>query len=207
MGHIVVDDKLKKICDTLREDALKPAEEQAHMLIKEAKLKAEEIINNAKEEAKKIIKEANEESANELAVAKSEIKRTLERSLDALKQSIEDKFFNENLIEWLNASIDNSKVSAEFIKAVLVALEKQGLDSDLTVYVSKSLNSKEINKLLGKEILKKLRESSVILGSFSGGIKVKVNQKSLELDVSTEALKDLLSRYLRKDFREIIFHK
>lgn len=207
MGHIVADDKLKKICNALREDALKPAEEEASILVKEAKLKAESIISNANKEAERIIKAANENATRELAIAKAEIERTLQRSLDALKQSIENRIFNENLVEWLNNSINNSEVSVEFIKAILNALEKQGLDSDLTICISKSLNPKEVNKLLGKEILKKLHESSVILGDFSGGIKVKVNQKSLELDVTTEALKDLFSRYLRKDFREIIFHK
>lgn len=207
MGHAIANDKLKKICDSLREDALKPAEEQADILLKEAKIKADKFISEAREEANRIIKEADEEAANKLIVAKAEIERTLERSLDVLKQSIENKIFKENLVEWLDSSISSSEVSAEFIKAIIVALEKQGLDSDLTVYISRSLNSKEVNKLLGKEILKKLRESSVILGNFSGGVKVRVNQKSLELDVTTEALKDLFSRYLRKDFREILFHQ
>lgn len=207
MGHATANEKLKKICDSLREDALKPAEEQADILLKDAKIRAAKFISEAREEAERIIREADEEAANKLSVAKAEIERTLERSLNVLKQSIENKIFKENLVEWLDSSVANSEVSAEFVKAIIVALEKQNLDSDLTVYISRSLNSKEVNKLLGKEILKKLRESSVILGNFSGGVKVRVNQKSLELDVTTEALKDLFSRYLRKDFREILFHR
>ena len=53
--------------------------------------------------------------------------------------------------------------------------------------------------------MKKLKEHSVVLGDFDGGVKVKYVDKNLTIDVSDETLMDLISRYVRKDFRKLIF--
>ncbi len=59
--------------------------------------------------------------------------------------------------------------------------------------------------LLAHEILEKLKEKSVLIGSFTGGIEVKLHRENITLDMSDDALKELMANYIRKDFRELIF--
>jgi V/A-type H+-transporting ATPase subunit E len=62
-----------------------------------------------------------------------------------------------------------------------------------------------VNALLLKAVIEKLREKSVIVGEGIGGVQLKLHDRKFTLDLSTQALKELVSQYIRKDFREILF--
>jgi len=59
--------------------------------------------------------------------------------------------------------------------------------------------------LLTHQVLNRLREKSVVLNGFDGGIQVKLHEQKMTLDLTDEALIELLQRYLRKDFRDLLF--
>lgn len=67
------------------------------------------------------------------------------------------------------------------------------------------MSARAVNEALGKEITSKLKEKGVSVGNFSGGAELKVEERNWVLDMSSEVLLDLLTRFLQKDFREMIF--
>lgn len=198
-------DKVKKICDILRRDTLVPAKQEAEEMIRSAKEKASEIVNEARIEAEKIREAARQEVAREKNIFQSSLGQACKQALESLKQGIEEKLFNQELTRLIGKQTQDPKVLAELIEAVVRAIEKEGTDVDLSVVIPASIPARSVNLLLAKETLDRLKENSVLVGSVTGGIQVKLHKDDITLDISDTALKELVARYIRKDFRELIF--
>ncbi len=198
-------DKVKKICDILRRETLDPAINEAEQIIHSAKEQAERIIASGLKEAEKIMDDANKEIARQKNVFQSSLGQACKQAISALKQSIEEKLFNQELGRVMTKYTQDPKVLAQLIAAVIKGLEKEGMDALLSVYVPASVPARSVNMLLAHEILEKLKEKSVLIGPLTGGIEVKLHQDNITVDVSDAALKELVANYIRKDFRELIF--
>lgn len=198
-------EKIKKISDQLRRETLEPAQEEARKIIEEAKIRADEIIAEAEKQTEVIFAEARKAIEQERNVFESSLQQATKQSLESLRQSIEHRLFNEQLHQIISKQASEPNVIAKLITAIINAIEKEGLSADLAAIVPKHVSAKEVNHLLTEEVLKKLKEHSVVLGDFAGGIQIKLLDKNLMIDISDEALKDLVSHYVRKDFRKLIF--
>ncbi len=97
------------------------------------------------------------------------------------------------------------KILAQLIEGVIKGIEKDGVDGPLSVNIPASVPVASVNKLLAHGILERLKEKSVLIGSMTGGIEVKLHKDNITIDVSDGALKELIANYIRKDFREMIF--
>lgn len=205
MADLSAQDKLKQICDTLREETLKPAEEEAGSIVHNAREQAKRIVEEAKEEAQRIIRSAEEAADQTLKKGEAALIQAGKRSLENLKQAVETKIFKESLKEWLDGVAADPQVSAKLVRALVQAVETQGISGNLSACIGKHVSARAVNEVLGKEITSKLKEKSVSIGKFSGGAQLKVDERNWVLDISSEALLDLLTRFLQKDFREMIF--
>ena len=198
-------DKVKKICEILREETLEPAKKEADEIIEKAKLEAEMLVGGARLQIDKMMMDARSEIERQKNVFQSSLNQACKQALEALKQKIQEKLFNQELGHLLLKQSQDPKILAELITAVVNALEKGGIDADLSVYISAAVPARSVNMLLAKEILEKLKEKSVLLSQIGGGIEVKVHKENITIDLSDTALKELVANYLRKDFRELIF--
>lgn len=205
MADLSAQDKLKQICDTLREETLKPAEEEAGSIVHNAREQAKRIVEEAKEEAQRIIRSAEEAADQTLKKGEAALIQAGKRSLENLKQAVETKIFKESLREWVDGVAADPQVSAKLVQALVQAVETQGISGNLSACIGKHVSARAVNEVLGKEITSKLKEKSVSIGKFSGGAQLKVDERNWVLDISSEALLDLLTRFLQKDFREMIF--
>ena len=205
MADLSAQDKLKQICDTLREETLKPAEEEAGSIVHNAREQAKRIVEEAKEEAQRIIRSAEEAADQTLKKGEAALIQAGKRSLENLKQAVETKIFKESLREWLDGVAADPQVSAKLVQALVQAVETQGISGNLSACIGKHVSARAVNEGLGEEITSKLKEKSVSIGKFSGGAQLKVDERNWVLDISSEALLDLLTRFLQKDFREMIF--
>ena len=86
-------------------------------------------------------------------------------------------------------------------------IEKEGIDTELSAYIPLKISKKDINDHLLKKVIDKLKEKSVILGDFYGGAKIEMKDKKITLDISDDAIRDLVANYIRRDFREKLFAK
>lgn len=198
-------DKVKKICDILRRETLEPAISEAEQIIRSAKEQAEQIVSTARNEGEKLKEEARQDIERQKNVFQSSLGQACKQALEALKQSIEEKLFNQELARILSKHTQDPKVLVSLIEAVVRGLEKEGIEASLSVYIPAAVPARSVNVLLAREILDKLKEKSVLVGPLTGGIEVKLHKENITIDISDAALKELVANYIRKDFRELIF--
>lgn len=198
-------DKVKKICDVLRKETLEPAKKEAEEILRKAESEARQILEQARIEEEKIRLESKKEIEKERNVFQSSLHQACKQALETLKQDIEDKLFPTELSELLQQPMQQPHVVVELITAVAKALEKEGIDANLDVLIPQSVSPSAINRLLTHNILQKLKANSVRIGHAQGGISVKVEKDHITVDVTEDALRELVSGYIRKDFRETFF--
>ena len=201
-------EKIDKICKALREETLEPARQAASEIIEEGKKKAGQILAEAKKQAEKIVAEGRVHIEQERNVFESSLSQAAKQSVEALKQQIENQFFSESLKELLKKDLGDPKVIGKLINSMVKAVETEGLSADLSVAIAKDVSPEEVNALLLSGVFKKLKEQSIVVGSFGGGVQVRLDsgRKQMTLDMSDKAIEELLASYLRKDFRKRIFH-
>lgn len=198
-------EKIDKICAMLRDEAIEPAKKEAENIIKEAQKQADRLIDEAEKRVKSLMVEARSAIEQEREVFHSSLLQASKQGLEALRQSIEHKFFNEPLDILLESETANPAVVADLIKVMIESIEKEGLSADLTAIIPKTVSPQDVIKLLLQKTLTHLKDQSVVVGSFKGGAQVKLSQKKLTLDMTKESLQELLAHYLRQDFRKMIF--
>lgn len=198
-------DKIQKIIEELRKDTLEPAHKEAEKIIAEAHARAQELLRDADKQAENLLEQARQTIAQEQNIFQSSLSQGVKQSVEALKQEIEHRLFNDQLGDLIKKEMANPAIVAKIVDALIAAIQKEGVSADFTAIIPKQVPAAEVNALLTKELLQKLRDQSVVLGNFEGGAKIKLNDKRLTIDVSDAALKDLLSRYVRKDFRQLVF--
>lgn len=198
-------DKVKKICEVLKRETLDPAKKEADVIIHKAREDAARIIEDAKREAQNAIEEAKRKIEEERNVFQASINVACKKSLDMLRQEIENKLFHTELQAFVGKNMQNAHTIAELISAIVKAIEKEGTEANLRAIVPSSVSAKEINGQLVKGILERLEKNSVELGEIEGGVEVKVVDKNLTIDMTEEALKSLVASYVRDDFRSVIF--
>lgn len=198
-------DRVKKICDVLKRETLEPAIREAEEIVIHARAEAEKIVDKAKKKASKMVEDAQSEIDRRQNVFQASLSQACRQTVDTLKQQIEEKLFNPKLKEMLTQKTADPKIIAKLIETVIKAIEKEGIKTDLSVVVPAAIPAREINALLTKEILEKLREKSVQLGPMKGGIEVKLHGEKVTLDLTDKALIELVGDYIRKDFREFFY--
>jgi V/A-type H+-transporting ATPase subunit E len=133
------------------------------------------------------------------------LQQASKQAIEGLRQEIESRLFNEELQDVLEKQLSDPKVIADLINGIVAALEKDGLDVDFSAVIPKLVSKADVNTLLLDGIKKRLKGKPLELGQFFGGAQVKLHGKKMTLDLSDQALKELLSNYVRKDFRKMIF--
>lgn len=198
-------EKIKKICDTLRKETLDPALDEAKQILLDASHKAELIIEETKAKAAKMVHDAEKEIEKRQAIFKASLNQAARQSIEWLKQEIEERFLHENLAKVIAMSTSGTEIIARMVGAIIRAIENEGLETDLSAIIPASVDARAVNELLGKEILEKLREKSVLVGPKKGGIEVKLYKENITIDISDTALLELMTRFVRKDFHQFFF--
>lgn len=198
-------DKIKRICDELRQETLEPAKLDAEKIIAAAREHAEQLIANAKKTAKGIIEEGRCAIEQERNVFHSSLAQASEQSLEALRQKIEQKFFNQYIHELIVNVSSAPKVIAQLIEAIVDGIEKEGLSKDFSAVIPKTISAQNIARSLTEEVLSRLEKNPMSIGNFEGGAQVKLLDKKLTLVMTDKELMEFLKLYIRKDFRKFIF--
>jgi len=198
-------EKVKKICEALRRETLEPAMQEAEEIIKDAREKADRILQDAEKQVETLHAQAKEKIEREKGIFQAALNQASKQAVQYLKQLIEERFFNKELGQQLSKPLQNPQVLADLISAIVKALQQEGAEANLSAYISSKIPARAVNELLAKEVLNQLKEKSVLLSSIGGGIEVKLRKENVTLDLSDNAVKELLTNYIRKDFRAIFF--
>lgn len=196
---------IDKICEELRKQTLEPAIKKAEEILQEAEKFREQKIHEAKKEAEEILQAAKREVERERRVFESSLAGAAKLSLEKLRQDILQHFFNPSLESLIVAELVNPEVIARIIDTLVRAIEKEGFASNLQVEIPKAVSAREVTALIAKDLLDKFEGKSVQVGSFKGGVKVKISDQKMTIDMSDQAIFELLAPFVTKDFRNFIF--
>lgn len=197
--------KIKKICDLLKEESIEPAKKESEKIIADAREKAKQLILDAETQVQKLHQEAKNQIEQDRNVFYSSLEQAAKQCEDTLRQEIEHKLLNSEIQQVVEQQTSSPEVIAKLIQAIIEAIRKDGISVDLSAIIPQTVSAKEVNAYLGQNILSKLREKEVILGPFAGGAQVKLRDKNMTIDMTDEALVSLLGRFVRKDFRKMFF--
>ncbi|MFA6118661.1 MAG: V-type ATP synthase subunit E [Parachlamydiales bacterium] len=199
------ENKIQKICDFIKNETLSPAREQAKEIIENAHIEAEEILKKAHKEKERLINEEKKEIQRQKKIFESSLSLSSRQAIDELKQKIENELFSKNIKEVIVKATRDPQIIASLINAIIKALETEGIDTDISAYIPDNVDARAINAFLLQEAINKLKDKNLLIGEFAGGVQVKLHDMQLTIDISDKALKDLLSEYIRADFRKLIF--
>lgn len=198
-------DKVKKICDILKRETLEPAEQEAEALIQNAKRVAEEMLASAKHKAAQMLRETQEEIGRQKAVFEASLTQACRQAIEILKEKIEEKIFAPELAQLLHKPLQEPGLVARMLSAVVEGLEREGTKADLNAYISSAVPVEKVSALLGEAVLARLKEKEILLAPIGGGVQVRLKQEHITIDLSDAAVQELVSNYIRKDFRRFIF--
>ncbi|MGD9685315.1 MAG: V-type ATP synthase subunit E [Candidatus Obscuribacterales bacterium] len=197
-------DKIKEITERLRKDTLEPAQKEADRLVKEAKERAAKIVAEGEAKAKELEVKAKAAIEKERAVFETALKQAGKQAVEALKQEIEERLFEKQLARRVAEASGKSDVVASVINALVKAVEKEGSGASLSAAVGKGAKVEEVTQLLLADVREVLK-GGITVGEFAGGARLSLAEQQLTLDMSDEAVLELLQRYVRKDFRKALF--
>ncbi len=197
--------KLKQICTALQQDTLEPAKKQAQAILAEAELKAQHIVEQAQERAEGLLVETHRRIEHERKIFQAALSQAGKQAIEALKQTIENKLFNPELHSLVEKSTADATVVSKLITAIIQAIDSEGVAVNIEALVPKNVSIQEVNQLLTKEILKKLKHQTVAIDDFAGGAKIRLQDRQLCFEVSNVEVEVLLKRYVRKEFRKHLF--
>ncbi len=198
--------KIQKICDILKLETIEPAQQEAKEIIENAHMMAKEIIEKAKIDAEKILIETSKEIEKKLQVCQASLNLACRQGIDLLKQNIEQTLFLPTVEDLAKNALSEKEVIAKLVGALVTAIEKEGIDSDLTLYIGKAISATQLASLLTAKILEKLSDKVPIAADFPAGMKLYLRNKKITLDFSDEAVKELLAAFVSKELREKLFH-
>lgn len=198
-------EKMQKICDQIRKDTIEPAKKEAEEMLTVARKRAEELIRAGEHQAEKLLEQAKKQIVQEQAVFRSSLEQAAKQAVEALRQEVEEKFFSEEISSLLNSHLADPRVIADLINGLVRAIEKEGLSADFSVVIPKLVAADDISPLLLEAVAKRLKEHPMQVGSFQGGVQVKLRDKKMIIDVSDAVLIAILADYVRADFRHCIF--
>lgn len=199
------EDKIQQICDILRLETLQPAKEEAARIIEEAKTRAEQMIAEARKEIAKQHAAVKAQIEQERNVFESSLEQSGKMALEKLRQSIETQLLSEDLFEEVESKTSSPETVAKIINALVEAIEKEGINSDLKAVIPHTMTVDQLTQYLTAKTLKRLRHDKITVGDIKGGVQLKLMDKRITLDMTDKTLKALLLDYIGNAFRERLF--
>lgn len=198
------DNKVKEICEILRKETLEPAQLKAKKIVSDAVFEADELIHKAKLEVARIREENKLELARELKVHESSIQLAIRQGISALRQGVE-KIFATDLERQIEVVMGKEDSIAAAVSILFGLIEKEGLAVDLNVLLPKHVNLAEICTKLTVDFGERLKKSAIQIDDIKGGVEIKFKEKKISLELTDNAVKELLAAYVIPELQKSIF--
>lgn len=198
--------KMAYICQTLRRETLEPAQQEAERLLEEAEQKRAALLEETDKECEKRLANVQKQIEQEQNLFKLSLEHAGKQSIALLKQQIEETLFRPAIIELIDKQSSSPETIATFLNGVIAAIEKQGINADIEAILPKTVSPQAIMPLLMQQVAQRLKKQGAVrVGSFGGGVQIRLKDKNMVLDLSDIALQQLLSSFLRESFQGYLF--
>lgn len=193
--------KVKEISELLYNETILPSKEEAKRIIEDAKKSALEIVQKAKEEEKNIIELAELELKKKQEVFDSSLTLAVKQTLENLKSKVMS-VFNQEFQTGLSQALSNQEACEEVVKAMVEAIKKEGISSNLKLSVSENLDFDKIAKAVAESVKEKVEKSDVPV---SHGVALAIVEKKVTLKVTEKSLSEILADHLPEVLRGKVF--
>lgn len=201
------DERLAAICQVIRKDTLEPAQQEAEAIKLSAEREATRIRNEAKQQADHLLQELRLKLKEERDAFDASLEQASRQAIGILKQKIEKSLFNPQLDAYLTHEFASEQKTAKLLDVLIDQLQEEGVDGNLEVWIGKHLSKNEIVAHLGKAALEKLPKEGLTIGEQPYGFILKVIDKHLSIEITPESLRELMTNFIRTDFRKFLFNE
>ena len=202
-----MDSKIQQLTETIYNEGIQKAKEEADTLLEEAKKKAADIEKDARKEAERLLAEALKKSQELKKQMDSEIKMTLNQAISALKQEItslitmktvqpavKELFSNRDFLKTLITNVVKGWIEkgSYDIKVILPEQERE----QMITYFKNNL-ADEMNKGLEVTFTPKMKS----------GFKIGPSDGSYLISFTDEDFSNYLKGYLRSKTSHLLFEE
>ena len=198
-------DKIQKICNALKKETLEPARQEAREIIENAHMQASQIVVEAEKKAKSISEETDKEIEEKKRVFQASLNLASRQGVEQLKQKIEKDLFSKELSDLVVEEMESPQLIAKLINRFIESSEEKGIEGEFSAFIPKEISPRAVNELLTSRVLGKLKDQTVVCSDFDGGAQIQIREKQITVDISDAVVRELISKYIRKDLRDLIF--
>lgn len=202
-----MDSKIQQLTETIYNEGVEKAREEADAILKEASEKADQIKKDAKKEADRIVEEASEKSQELKKQVDSEIKMTTNQAVSAIKQEITTLV----TMKVIQPSIKELFSDIEYLKKLISDVVKGWIEKenfDLKVILPES-NRDKLEKYfknnLASELNKELEVS--FTKNMKSGFKIGPSDGSYLISFTDDDFTNFLKNYLRPKTSQLLFEE
>lgn len=195
-------EELQGLLEKIHRDGIQKAEDEKNKIIASAQADAANILGKAKQEADELRKKALADGKSEEARAKSAIQQAARDILLSLRTELQSRL--EKVVRGSVGEV----MTPDFMSKIILDMLKSRTsspDAGIEVVVArKDLDSME--KLLKGSLVKDLKKTPEISvsGDFSSGIKVGFKGEDVFLDLSDNALSEIICQYAGPKLAQLI---
>lgn len=199
--------KIQHLTETIYNEGVQKAREEAEAILKEAKEKAENIEKDALKEAAQIVEDANKKSEELKNQVDSEIKMSLNQALSAMKQEVTSLISMKVIQPPVKELFSNQ----DFLKTLIVTMvkgwmEKESFDVDIILPESeKDKLEAGFKNSLADELNSNLEVK--FSSNVKSGFKIGPSGESYLISFTDEDFINFLKGYLRPKTTNLLFEE
>lgn len=202
-----MDSKIQQLTETIYNEGVEKAREEADAILKEANEKAEQIKKDAQKEAGRIVDEAKEKSQELKKQVDSEIKMTTNQAVSAMKQEITTLV----TMKVIQPSVKELFSDTEYLKSLISDVVKGWIekeDFDLTVILPES-NRDKLEDYFKNNLADELNKGLEVTftKNMKSGFKIGPSDGSYVISFTDDDFTNFLKSYLRPKTSQLLFEE
>jgi len=202
-----MDSKIQQLTETIYNEGVEKAREEADAILKEAKEKAEQIEKDAQKKADKSVEDANGKSEELKKQVDSEIKMTLNQAVSAMKQEITSLI----TMQVIQPSVKELFSNSDYLKKLISDVVKGWMDKedfDLNVILPES-DREELEKFFKNNLADELNKGLEVsfAKNLKSGFKIGPSDGSYVISFTDEDFTNFLKSYLRPKTSQLLFEE
>ncbi|WP_051275280.1 HrpE/YscL family type III secretion apparatus protein [Aestuariibacter salexigens] len=210
-----------QLIEKLRVDGVEAGQKQADAIIADARAQAKKIVQEAQQKAKQTMDEANKQARNYQSAAENALKTAMRDMVLELKGNLTNEF-GRDVKRLIAEHVSQPELMREIIlelvgrvgrasdiehaDEVTVVLPETVIGLDELRNAPDKLEQSPLTELVLGLTSGLLREGVVFANSddFHGGLKIQLHKQNLQIDLTVEAVSELLLAHLQPRFRAIL---
>jgi V/A-type H+-transporting ATPase subunit E len=202
-----MDSKIQQLTETIYNEGVEKAREEADVILKEANEKAGQIEKDAQKKADKIVEDASDKSEELKKQVDSEIKMTLNQAVSAMKQEITSLITMQVIQPSVKELFSNTDYLKKLISDVVKGwMEKENFD--LNVILPES-EREELEKFFKNNLADELNKGLDVsfAKNLKSGFKIGPSDGSYVISFTDEDFTNFLKSYLRPKTSQLLFEE